>query len=148
MAFAAYAESGRGMAAAFVRPGRQLQPLRGQGGAAAARRSPRLLLLHADALCLAHASVLFRSRPQGSRLGTVLERLRQWDRRTAAGVTHFLAISQTVRRRIEECYNRESTVIYPPVDTDFYCPADRPPRARISTLRCPLSRLTSGSTWR
>ena len=56
----------------------------------------------------------------------MLERLRQWDRRTAAGVTHFLAISQTVRRRIAECYGRDSTVIYPPVDTDFYCPAAEP----------------------
>ena len=59
-------------------------------------------------------------------LGQVLERLRQWDRRTAAGVTHFIAISQTVRRRIEECYDRDSTVIYPPVDTDFYCPPPAP----------------------
>ena len=69
--------------------------------------------------------------PNGS-LGTrrvldgVLERLRTWDRRTAAGVTHFLAISKTVQRRIDECYNRDSTVIYPPVDTDFYRPADEP----------------------
>jgi glycosyltransferase involved in cell wall biosynthesis len=52
--------------------------------------------------------------------------LRDWDRRTAASVTHFVAISQTVRRRIAECYARESTVIYPPVDTDFYCPAAVP----------------------
>ena len=59
-------------------------------------------------------------------LNQVLERLRQWDRRTAAGVTHFVAISQTVRRRIEECYGRDSTVIYPPVDTDYYCPAEVP----------------------
>jgi glycosyltransferase involved in cell wall biosynthesis len=49
--------------------------------------------------------------------------LRDWDRRTAARVTHFVAISQTVRRRIAECYGRTSTVIYPPVDTDFYHPA-------------------------
>jgi glycosyltransferase involved in cell wall biosynthesis len=49
--------------------------------------------------------------------------LRQWDRRTAANVTHFIAISQTVQRRIAECYGRDSTVIYPPVDTDFYHPA-------------------------
>jgi glycosyltransferase involved in cell wall biosynthesis len=57
-------------------------------------------------------------------LDGILERLRQWDQRTAAGVTHFLAISQTVQRRIGDCYNRDSTVIYPPVDTDFYCPAE------------------------
>jgi glycosyltransferase involved in cell wall biosynthesis len=53
----------------------------------------------------------------------VLALLREWDRRTAAGVTHFVAISETVRRRIQECYGRDSTVIYPPVDTDYYCPA-------------------------
>jgi glycosyltransferase involved in cell wall biosynthesis len=52
--------------------------------------------------------------------------LRAWDRRTAAGVTHFIAISETIRRRIAECYGRESTVIYPPVDTDFYHPVPVP----------------------
>ena len=41
-------------------------------------------------------------------------------------MTHFVAISQTVQRRIEECYGRDSTVIYPPVDTDFYCPSELP----------------------
>jgi glycosyltransferase involved in cell wall biosynthesis len=53
----------------------------------------------------------------------LLEGLRRWDRHTAANVTHFIAISQTVRQRIAECYDRPSTVIYPPVDTEFYCPA-------------------------
>jgi glycosyltransferase involved in cell wall biosynthesis len=59
-------------------------------------------------------------------LALLLRRLRDWDRRSAAGVSHFIAISQTVRRRIAECYGRDSAVIYPPVDTDFYCPAARP----------------------
>jgi len=54
----------------------------------------------------------------------VLARLRDWDRRTASRVTHFVAISETVRRRIAECYQRDATVIYPPVDTVFYRPAD------------------------
>jgi glycosyltransferase involved in cell wall biosynthesis len=52
--------------------------------------------------------------------------LREWDRRTAARVTHFIAISKTVQRRIAECYGRDSAVIYPPVDTDFYTPAAVP----------------------
>jgi glycosyltransferase involved in cell wall biosynthesis len=56
----------------------------------------------------------------------VLGWLREWDRRTAAGVTHFVAISQTVRRRIAECYGRDSVIIYPPVDTDLYSPAAVP----------------------
>ena len=57
---------------------------------------------------------------------SILARLRDWDRRTAASVTHFVAISETVRRRISECYGRDSAVIYPPVDTDYYCPARVP----------------------
>jgi glycosyltransferase involved in cell wall biosynthesis len=68
-------------------------------------------------------------RYRGYRAGLVerlLEALRDWDRRCAGRVTHFIAISQTVRRRIAECYGRPSTVIYPPVDTEFYCPAPVP----------------------
>ncbi len=53
----------------------------------------------------------------------LLAAMRRWDRSTADRVTHFVAISRTVQRRIAECYGRDSTVIYPPVDTDFYCPA-------------------------
>jgi glycosyltransferase involved in cell wall biosynthesis len=56
-------------------------------------------------------------------LDALLSRLRDWDRRTADRVTHFVAISETVRQRIAECYGRDSIVIYPPVDTDFYTPA-------------------------
>ncbi|HVL13175.1 MAG TPA: glycosyltransferase [Gemmata sp.] len=53
----------------------------------------------------------------------LLSRIRDWDRRTADRVTHFVAISRTVRDRIRDCYAREADVIYPPVDTDFYTPA-------------------------
>jgi glycosyltransferase involved in cell wall biosynthesis len=56
----------------------------------------------------------------------ILARLREWDRRTAAGVTHFIANSQVVRQRIRDCYGRDAVVINPPVDTHFYCPADVP----------------------
>jgi glycosyltransferase involved in cell wall biosynthesis len=56
----------------------------------------------------------------------VLGLMRRWDRATARRVTRFVAISQTVARRIRECYGRSSTVIYPPVDTDFYTPAPGP----------------------
>jgi glycosyltransferase involved in cell wall biosynthesis len=59
-------------------------------------------------------------------LDRLLDALRDWDRRTAAGVSHFIAISRTVQARIRECYDRDSAVIYPPVDTDFYTPAAVP----------------------
>ncbi len=59
-------------------------------------------------------------------VGRVLDRLRAWDRATAARVSHFVAISETVRERIARCYGRESRVIRPPVDTDFYRPSHEP----------------------
>ncbi|MCP3177575.1 glycosyltransferase [Desulfuromonas sp. KJ2020] len=52
----------------------------------------------------------------------MLHRLRQWDYRTAQNVDHFIAISQFVQRRIWKAYRRESTVLYPPVDTDYFTP--------------------------
>jgi glycosyltransferase involved in cell wall biosynthesis len=56
----------------------------------------------------------------------LLDRLRAWDRATASRVTHFVAISETVRERIARCYGRESRVIPPPVETGFYTPAEEP----------------------
>jgi len=53
---------------------------------------------------------------------TMLARLRRWDRATASRVTHFVAISETVRQRIARCYRRDSRVIQPPVDVAFYTP--------------------------
>lgn len=55
--------------------------------------------------------------------GWALDRLQDWDRGTADRVTHFIAISQTVQRRIQASYGRESQVLQPPVDTAFYSPA-------------------------
>jgi glycosyltransferase involved in cell wall biosynthesis len=53
----------------------------------------------------------------------VLERLRHWDQSTASRVSHFVAISETVRHRIGRCYHRDSSVIQPPVDVEFYTPS-------------------------
>jgi glycosyltransferase involved in cell wall biosynthesis len=50
----------------------------------------------------------------------VLHRMRIWDQRTANGVDEFIAISNFIQRRIWKTYRRESTVIYPPVDTDYF----------------------------
>ena len=79
---------------------------------------------------------------KGRLLDQVLRRLRDWDRRTADRVTHFVAISQTVRHRIRECYGRDSTVIYPPVDTDFYTPApvQREPYYLVVSALAPYKR--------
>jgi glycosyltransferase involved in cell wall biosynthesis len=46
--------------------------------------------------------------------------LRRWDRRTAAGVHHFIAISNFVADRIRRSYGRDSDVIHPPVDVSRF----------------------------
>ncbi len=48
--------------------------------------------------------------------------LRWWDRRTARGVTYFIANSRFVADRIRRYYRREATVIYPPVHVDYFTP--------------------------
>jgi glycosyltransferase involved in cell wall biosynthesis len=63
---------------------------------------------------------------KGRLLEGLLSLLRHWDRASADRVTHFIAISRTVRQRIAECYGRDSVVIHPPVDTEFYTPAALP----------------------
>ena len=55
-------------------------------------------------------------------LRPMLASLARWDRATEGRVHRYLAISQYVARRIALYYNRESTLVYPPVDTDFYVP--------------------------
>ncbi|MDO8626519.1 MAG: glycosyltransferase [Candidatus Magasanikbacteria bacterium] len=53
-------------------------------------------------------------------LPRVLHRLRLWDKMSADRVDHFIANSDTVRRRIQKYYRRDSAIINPPVNvTDF-----------------------------
>ncbi len=55
--------------------------------------------------------------------------LRQWDYISAQRIDHFIAISETVKERLERIYRRKSIVIYPPVDTNFFVPLAEDQRA-------------------
>jgi len=65
----------------------------------------------------------------------LLHYIRGWDARSANGVDHVIANSHYIARRIMKTYQRDSTVIYPPVDIrglsvgsqkdDFYLTAAR-----------------------
>ncbi len=55
-------------------------------------------------------------------IGRTLKRFRKWDLKNNQGIDHFVAISQTVRQRIQKHYGREAEVIYPPADTVYYAP--------------------------
>ena len=58
---------------------------------------------------------------------SILPGLRRWDYAMAQQVTHFVAISTAVQTRIRQYYDRDSVVIYPPVDTARYTPSTGPP---------------------
>ncbi len=61
-------------------------------------------------------------------LGLFAERYRAWDASTAHHVTTFLANSSHTRREIYRCYERDSTILYPPVRTGFFTPDPSLPR--------------------
>ncbi len=48
--------------------------------------------------------------------------LRKWERTAATRVHTFVAISHEIRSRIRRFYERDSTIIYPPVDTRRFVP--------------------------
>ncbi len=52
----------------------------------------------------------------------LLHRLRRWDRMNATAVDHFIANSQYVAGRIKKFYGFSSTIIHPPVATEFFTP--------------------------
>jgi len=79
-------------------------------------------------------------------MGPVIQRLRQWDFEAAQqtlpqplplrgglrggkGVDYFIAISTDIQARIKKYYQRDSVIIYPPVDTRCFhpLPADQSP---------------------
>jgi glycosyltransferase involved in cell wall biosynthesis len=59
-------------------------------------------------------------------LQPLISLLRRWDYQAAQRVDHFAAISHVVEERIRRFYDREATVIYPPVDTTRFRPAANP----------------------
>ena len=54
-----------------------------------------------------------------------MQAFQQWDRRAAARVDVFAAISQAVARRIQSAWGRDSHLIYPPVEIERFHPAQQ-----------------------
>jgi glycosyltransferase involved in cell wall biosynthesis len=50
--------------------------------------------------------------------------LKGWDYAAAQRVDHFIAISTEIQQRIKTYYNRDSVIIYPPVDTSRFQPSN------------------------
>jgi glycosyltransferase involved in cell wall biosynthesis len=56
-------------------------------------------------------------------LRPIIASLKRWDYAAAQRVDHFIAISSDIQERIKQFYNRDSVIIYPPVDTERFAAA-------------------------
>ena len=66
----------------------------------------------------------FRSRPgQGSLLSPILRRLRRLDLAAARRVDTYVANSMHTAARLREAYDRDSIVVYPPVECSLFAPS-------------------------
>lgn len=82
-------------------------------------------------------------RARSAVMRVLMARMARWDARTAARVDAFVANSQYVAGRIRRYYNRQATVVYPPVDTDFFHPDATPPErfALVVSALVPYKRI-------
>jgi glycosyltransferase involved in cell wall biosynthesis len=51
---------------------------------------------------------------------SVLDKIQKWDLSNSENVDYFIANSKHIAQRIKNTYNKDSVVIYPPVDVDFF----------------------------
>jgi glycosyltransferase involved in cell wall biosynthesis len=57
---------------------------------------------------------------KGSFAKAFMNYLRKWDLKSVDNVSFFIANSNHIAQKIKRIYNRDSTVIYPPVDVDKF----------------------------
>ncbi|WP_223066918.1 glycosyltransferase [Paenibacillus caui] len=67
-----------------------------------------------------------------------IRQLKSWDQRTAVNVNQFVANSSVVKRRIQNYYQRDADVIFPPINTSRFQSS-----ARIGDYYLIVSRLVS-----
>lgn len=62
---------------------------------------------------------------RGFLVRAIFHYIRMWDAMSSKRVNEFIANSHYIARRIQKCYNRSATVIYPPVDVDKFHTSDK-----------------------
>ncbi len=65
----------------------------------------------------------------------VLNYIRNWDLSTTSRVDLFIANSKNVAERIKRIYNRDSVVIYPPIDTKLFLPEENKDNYYFTSMR-------------
>jgi glycosyltransferase involved in cell wall biosynthesis len=81
---------------------------------------PHLCYCHSPARYVWGQEDRYRAGLRGLGLRMVGNRFRDWDRRTSANVTTFIANSAHTQAEIRRCYGRESVVVHPPVREMFF----------------------------
>lgn len=73
----------------------------------------------------------------------IMHRMARWDRDTSHRPSRYVAISHYVAGRIARYYNREASVLYPPVQTEFFQPDGSPAEgsALVVSALVPYKRL-------
>src|SRR5262249_41003051 len=82
-------------------------------------------------------------RPASRVMRSVMAGLARWDRATADRVDRYVTNSQHVAGRLGASYNRDSIVVHPPVDTDFFHPDSTVPErfALVVSALVPYKRI-------
>ncbi|GAB5493417.1 MAG: glycosyltransferase [Phototrophicaceae bacterium] len=57
-------------------------------------------------------------------LRPLINMMKKWDYDAAQKVSHFIAISTEIQERIKTYYDRDSVIIFPPVETERFLPVD------------------------
>jgi len=65
------------------------------------------------------------ARPIKKIIPAFLKILKKWDLKAAARPDIFVSISRTVQKRVKKYYNRDSQIIYSPIDWDFFKPTKK-----------------------
>ncbi len=65
------------------------------------------------------------SKPIELALRPLIAMLKRWDYAAAQRVDHFISISRDIQQRVKTYYQRDSEIIYPPVDTGRFQPSSR-----------------------
>ncbi len=60
--------------------------------------------------------------PKGMMARALLDYMQGWDKATSSRVDAYASISHYIADRVKRAYGRDSEVIYPPVDTDYFTP--------------------------
>ena len=81
---------------------------------------------HAPARYLWSRASEYEGGLRGRGLSVFGERLRAWDKESAANVDVFVANSRHIARQIEETYGRSAEVVHPPARTAYFTPGDEP----------------------